>query len=58
MRYLPLSEQDRAQMLSVIGVQTVDELFEDVPKSARLEGLVDLPKHQSEQAIEQHKWLC
>ena len=54
MRYLPLSDQDRAQMLSVIGVDNIDALFEDVPKTARLKGLVDLPKHQSEAAVERH----
>jgi len=52
MRYLPLNQNDRAQMLSVIGVDSIDDLFTDVPKSARLEGLVDLPKHQSEQSVE------
>ncbi|WP_371397698.1 aminomethyl-transferring glycine dehydrogenase subunit GcvPA [Fretibacter rubidus] len=54
MRYLPLSDQDRAQMLSVVGVNTIDDLFVDVPESARLRGLIDLPKHQSEQAVERH----
>ena len=54
MRYLPLNEKDRAQMLSVIGVDTIDALFEDVPKSARLGSLIDLPLHQSEQAVERH----
>jgi len=39
-------------MLSVIGVDSIDDLFLDVPESARLKGLVDLPKHQSEQAVE------
>ena len=54
MRYLPLNKNDRAQMLSVIGVDTIDALFQDVPKSARLDRLVDLPLHQSEQAVERH----
>ena len=53
MRYLPLNQNDRAQMLDVIGVDNIDGLFTDVPKSARLKGLIDLPKHQSEQAVEQ-----
>ena len=53
MRYLTLNQNDRAQMLDVIGVDNIDALFEDVPKSARLKGLIDLPKYQSEQAVEQ-----
>jgi len=54
MRYLPLNPEDRAAMLDVIGVPNIDALFEDVPKSARLKTLVDLPKHQSEAAVERH----
>lgn len=54
MRYLPLNQADREAMLGVVGVDHIDALFEDVPKSARLSGLVDLPKHQSEQAVERH----
>jgi len=53
MRYLPLNENDRAQMLDVIGVKSIDDLFYNVPKSARLDGLIDLPKHQTEQSVEQ-----
>ena len=52
MRYLPLSETDRAQMLDVIGVDNIDALFQDVPESARLKTLIDLPNHQSEQSVE------
>jgi len=54
MRYLPLNNNDRAQMLDVIGVDTIDALFEDVPTSARLKDLIDLPSHQSEAAVERH----
>jgi len=54
MRYLPLNQNDREQMLSVVGVSSIDDLFNDVPEKARLKTLVDLPKHQSEQAIERH----
>ena len=38
MRYLPLTPDDRAQMLAVIGAPDVEALFADVPKSARLSG--------------------
>jgi len=54
MRYLPLNENDRAQMLDIVGVDNIDALFEDVPKSARLKDLIDLPLHQSEAAVERH----
>jgi glycine dehydrogenase subunit 1 len=52
MRYLPLTLSDRQQMLASIGVASIDELFADVPKSARLDGLVDLPLAQGELEVE------
>jgi len=54
MRYLPLNANDRAAMLDVIGVDNIDALFEDVPKAARLDKLINLPLHQSEAAVERH----
>jgi glycine dehydrogenase subunit 1 len=53
MRYLPLTHDDRQAMLAKIGVQHIDDLFKDVPKSV-LNPTIDLPKHQSEMAVERH----
>ena len=53
MRYLPHTAEDRRAMLQTIGVKAVDELFVDVPRSAVLEGPVDLPPHAGEMAVEQ-----
>ncbi|MFI4975279.1 MAG: aminomethyl-transferring glycine dehydrogenase subunit GcvPA [Caulobacterales bacterium] len=52
MRYLPLSDADRSEMLAVIGAASVDELFRDVPASAVLPGPMDLPRHQGELEVE------
>ncbi len=52
MRYLPLTEADRGEMLAVIGAADIDALFADVPAAARLTGPVDLPPHASELAVE------
>ena len=53
MRYLPLSDADRSQMLGVIGAGSVDELFRDVPEAARLkDGIAGLPNHASELSVE------
>ena len=52
MRYLPLSPDDRSQMLGAIGVPSVDDLFKDVPQSARRDGLLELPMHQGELEVE------
>ncbi|MCM8557108.1 aminomethyl-transferring glycine dehydrogenase subunit GcvPA [Sphingomicrobium sediminis] len=55
MRYLPLSDADRASMLEKIGVESVDDLFVDVPEEARLDGPIrGLPTHASEMAVEKH----
>ncbi len=51
MRYLPLSEADRRQMLSVIGAKSVDDLYGDVPKSV-LNPKIDLPAHKGELEVE------
>jgi glycine dehydrogenase subunit 1 len=52
MRYLPLTERDRREMLGAIGVDSIDALFADVPPAARLDGLVDLPKAMGEIEVE------
>ena len=53
MRYLPLSDADRAHMLGVIGAGSIDELFRDVPEAARLkDGIAGLPNHASELSVE------
>lgn len=54
MRYLPLSADDRAQMLEKIGVEKIDDLFIDVPAGALLKGPIDLPKHMTEMEVEQN----
>jgi glycine dehydrogenase subunit 1 len=53
MRYLPLSRDDRQQMLGLVGAGSVDELFVDVPEAARLEGkIAGLPDHATELSVE------
>ena len=52
MRYLPLTPEDRVEMLGAIGVKSIDHLFIDVPASARRAGTVDLPLHAGEIEVE------
>ena len=55
MRYLPLSDGDRREMLAVIGAASIDDLFADVPERARLAGTIErLPDHAGELAVERH----
>src|SRR5829696_4054283 len=53
MRYLPLAETDRQDMLRAVGAVSINDLFVDVPEAARLEGRIEgLPDHLSEMAVE------
>ena len=52
MRYLPLSQTDRAAMLDAIGVAGIDELYRDVPEAARTAAFAELPPHQGEMEVE------
>src|SRR5436305_820631 len=52
MRYLPLTSEDRGEMLARIGVAGIDELFEDIPADKRLAKLPDLPLTKSEIEVE------
>ena len=55
MRYLPLNDTDRGEMLAKIGASSIDDLFVDVPEVARLDGPIrDLPMHAGEMAVERH----
>lgn len=55
MRYLPLTDTDRSEMLSLIGAASIDDLFIDVPEAARLDGPIHgLPNHASELSVERH----
>src|SRR6516165_6572551 len=52
MRYLPLTDRDRSDMLARIGVDSIDALFADVPPGARLYDLLDLPRALGEIEVE------
>ena len=52
MRYLPLNDEDRADMLARIGVSGIDALFADIPKAKRLECDLDLPPRKTEMEVE------
>jgi glycine dehydrogenase subunit 1 len=52
MRYLPLTEDDRAEMLARIGVARIDDLFADVPADKLARALPNLPRRASEIEVE------
>ncbi len=53
MRYLPLTPDDRAEMLAVVGAASAEALFDEVPAAARLAGpIAGLPLHAGELEVE------
>ncbi len=52
MRYLPLDTSEREAMLARIGVPDIEALFADIPSDKRIQGLLDMPRAQSEMAVE------
>ena len=55
MRYIPHTEQDIKQMLAEIGVKNIDELFDSIPESLRLNNeLLDLPPSLPESELTQY----
>ncbi|MDP2356309.1 MAG: aminomethyl-transferring glycine dehydrogenase subunit GcvPA [Beijerinckiaceae bacterium] len=52
MRYLPLTPDDRADMLARIGAENIDALFAAVPADKLLQAPPDLPRHKSEMEVE------
>jgi glycine dehydrogenase subunit 1 len=52
MRYLPLTDEDRAEMLARIGVARIDDLFAGVPAGKLHPELPDLPRRKGEIEVE------
>ncbi len=52
MRYLPLTDADRRDMLRTIGASRVEDLYVDVPAEALLSEPLDLPSAKSEMEVE------
>ena len=52
MRYLPLTDTDRAAMLEVVGAGSIEDLYSDVPREVWCGELLDLPLHQGEIEVE------
>lgn len=52
--YLPLTDQDRQEMLKAIGAASVEDLFKDIPSGMRFKGELDLPPAMSEAEVMNH----
>ncbi len=49
--YIPNTEQEQAEMLNTLGLQSLDDLFQDIPDQYR-NPFLDLPAPLSEQEIQ------
>jgi glycine dehydrogenase subunit 1 len=54
-RYIPNSTEDIPEMLRVIGVDSIDRLFDTIPKDVKLDHLLDIPGPWSE--VESRRWF-
>ena len=54
MSYLTLTDADRAEMLAAIGVASIDELFEQIPRGVRLDRELDVPPALGEAELVRH----
>src|ERR1051325_2492279 len=54
-RYIPNADEDVKEMLAVIGVDSVDRLFDSIPQNVKLKELLDIPGPWSE--IESRRWF-
>lgn len=52
MRYLPLTDDNRAEMLEAIGAKSAEDMYCDVPVEALLKAPIDLPMHAGEMDVE------
>lgn len=53
-RYLPLTEQDRAEMLEAIGAPSLEALFQDIPEEIRFKGTLPVSPRLDEYALTRH----
>ena len=54
MSYLSLTDTDREEMLAMIGVSSVDELFRDIPASMRYVSALDVAPALTEPELQRH----
>lgn len=53
-RYLPMTGEDRAEMLRTVGVASTEELFADIPESVRFRGRLEVSEALDEYSLLRH----
>ncbi len=56
LRYIPATHTDIREMLEVIGISSLDDLFSTIPQEFRFKGKFAFPEAMSEQELTQHLW--
>lgn len=51
MPYIPHTEQETRSMLSAIGIERLDQLFDEIPAALRVDGIEGLPEASSEMEL-------
>ncbi len=54
MNFLPNTDQDRKEMLKTIGVDSIDDLFSDIPSNLKLKNDLNIPPALSEYELAKH----
>lgn len=54
MKYIPQSESDRQSMLKQIGLDSIDDLFQDIPAAYKAPRNLDYPRAMSEMELRRH----
>lgn len=54
MSYIPTTDEQQQKMLADIGVNSIDELFADIPESVKLKTGLNIPKAMSELELTAH----
>ena len=54
MRFIPHSDSDRERLLKTVGVESVDELFSDIPADIRLSKPLALPSPMAEMDLAEY----
>ncbi|MGG3505815.1 aminomethyl-transferring glycine dehydrogenase subunit GcvPA [Paenibacillus lautus] len=53
-RYLPMTDQDQADMLAAVGAETIEDLFADIPQAVRYNGALSMSKRLGEPELLKH----